>query len=75
MAEVDTPASSIEVVEEAAPETASSTKSDDDVELLTGSVCEIKSLVEKPKGGETVVVSTAAGDDFLKFAAEASGRD
>ena len=47
-------------------DTASSTKSDDDVELLTGSVCEIKSLVEKTKGGENEVIEKDKYDSSLE---------
>lgn len=52
--------------EEVKADEAASTKSDDDVELLTGSVCEIKSLVEKPKGGETEVVEKDKYDSSLE---------
>lgn len=45
---------------------ASSTKSEDDGELLTGSVCEIKSLVEKTKGGEEEIIEQEKYDSSLE---------
>jgi hypothetical protein len=66
MVEIGNPASPAEVIEEVKPEVAASTSSDDDVELLTGSVCEIKSLVEKPKGGETEIVEREKYDSSLE---------
>lgn len=61
MVELDTPPT-----ESATPEVAGSTKSDEDVELLIGSVCEIKSLVEKTKGGETEVIEKDKYDSSLE---------
>jgi hypothetical protein len=66
MVEIDSATPSATVAEAPKPEVAASTQSDDDVELLTGSVCEIKSLVEKPKGGETEVVEKDKYDSSLE---------
>jgi hypothetical protein len=43
-----------------------STKADEEIEFLTGSVCEIKSLVEKPKGGETELIEKEKYDSSLE---------
>jgi hypothetical protein len=60
--------SSINVpVTEKSPNSAStSTKADDEIEFITGSVCEIKSLVEKPKGGETELIEKEKYDSSLE---------
>jgi hypothetical protein len=53
--------------EEKSPDSASaSAKADDEIEFLTGSVCEIKSLVEKPKGGETELIEKEKYDSSLE---------
>jgi hypothetical protein len=43
-----------------------STKSDDDIEMITGSLCEIKSLVEKTKSGENTVIEKEKYDSSLE---------
>lgn len=44
----------------------SSTKSEEELEFLTGSVCEIKSLVEKTKAGETELIEKEKYDSSLQ---------
>jgi len=61
--EVNEVAAEVEKKEEGS---ASSTKSDDDIDLVTGSVCEIKSLVEKPKNGDTEVIEREKYDSSLE---------
>jgi hypothetical protein len=43
-----------------------STKTDDEIEFLTGSLCEIKSLVEKTKAGDTELVEKEKYDSSLE---------
>ncbi|KIW07003.1 uncharacterized protein PV09_01898 [Verruconis gallopava] len=66
MAEINNGHDSDETPYETNQTSATSTKSDDEVELLTGSVCEIKSLVEKPKGGEMEVIEKDKYDSTLE---------
>ena len=54
----DTPAES--------SDSSRSTKSDDDIEMITGSLCEIKSLVEKTKAGENTVIEKEKYDSSLE---------
>jgi hypothetical protein len=54
-------------ITEKSPNSAStSTKADDEIEFITGSVCEIKSLVEKTKGGETELIEKDKYDSSLE---------
>jgi hypothetical protein len=65
MVEINCSTPPAEAADDIKLEAATSTKSDD-VELLTGSVCEIKSLVEKPKSGETEVIEREKYDSSLE---------
>lgn len=47
-------------------DSSKSTKSDDDIEMVTGSLCEIKSLVEKTKAGENTVIEKEKYDSSLE---------
>jgi hypothetical protein len=47
-------------------DSSKSTKSDDDIEMITGSLCEIKSLVEKTKAGENTVIEKEKYDSSLE---------